>query len=147
MGDFPKSKVNSLAEKYFSIPEDKLYYYPKLSDLLVERTAIESSNLRAMDDVDIVKRKRGADIQVVLPKNQTKLGRKKAVVAVIPFSQSILRFVKISQPETILKLPAVCSQLGDESPIMLRYTPLHLMKPNMMSPLLTLKSLLNIQPR
>ena len=149
VGDFPKkSKVSSLAEKYFSIPEDKLYYYPKLSDLQAERTAIENSNLRAMDDVDIVKRKRGVDnIPVVQPKNQTKLGRKKAVVAVIPFSQSILRFVKILQPETILKLPAVCSQLSDESPIMLRYTLFQLMKPNMMSPLLTLTSLLNIQPR
>jgi hypothetical protein len=63
VGDFPQSKVSSLSEKYFTIPEDKLYYYPKLADLQRDgQESLESkekANIRALNTVAIVKRKRG----------------------------------------------------------------------------------------
>ena len=112
VSDFPQSKVSSLAEKYFSIPEDKLFYYPPMTKDSVKKDQERSNfrenlNIRAIEAVNIVRKKRGIDNDSNSEKTSTanKGCRKKFVVPVTPFSQSILRFVKMTPPTILVPVP------------------------------------------
>ena len=102
--EFPKSKISSLSEKYFSIPEDKLYYYPSISKEVEHSNPVTNANNRAIEAVNIIRKKRGIDSEINSKNSNTvnKSGRKKCVVPVTPFSQSILRFVKLTPPSLTL---------------------------------------------
>lgn len=110
MGNFPKSKVTSLSEKYFTIPEEMLYYYPKLADLQNDDGESldpkEKANIRALNTAAMVKRKKGSDAPTTinLPAPEPiKAGRKKAAIVVLPISKSILRFMQISKETNVTK--------------------------------------------
>lgn len=102
--EFPKSKVSSLAEKYFSIPEDKLSYYPSISNFKNQNDAVDNANIRAREAVKIVTKKRGLDNEII-PYNtliSNKGGRKKSAVISTPFSKSIIRFFTPPVPVNIM---------------------------------------------
>jgi hypothetical protein len=92
--EFPKSKISSLSEKYFSIPEDKLFYYPSLEDSAEHSNPIASANNRAKEVLNIINKKRGTDTDSTVNKG----GRKKTVIPATPFTRSILRFMTMSPP-------------------------------------------------
>lgn len=98
VGIFPPSKIGSLTEKYFTIPADKLSYYPSLADLgAVNGTPLGPTlmaNTRATETVESIKRKRGTDNT----STPGKAGRKKPLVTVLPMSKSILRFMQVKPP-------------------------------------------------
>lgn len=59
VSEFPASKIESLKEKYFSIPAEFLNYYPVVNDENVtNRTPSERSSIRAKDAFEGLKRKR-----------------------------------------------------------------------------------------
>lgn len=95
ISEFPQSKISSLTEKYFSIPEDKLYYYPSVTNNPDPETnnLMEKSNTRARETVNMIRKKRGVDNDPTL---NNKGGRKKTVAPATPFSQSILPFLKLT---------------------------------------------------
>ena len=117
VGNFPQSKVISLSEKYFTIPEEMLYYYPKLADLQNDYQESldpkEKANIRALNTVAMVKRKRGSDTSAAINLPAAvpmKAGRKKVAVVVLPISKSILRFMQISKETNVTKV-AVMAKL------------------------------------
>ena len=55
--EFPKSKISSLSEKYFSILEDKLYYYPSISPNKEHSNPVTNANNRAREAVERIRKK------------------------------------------------------------------------------------------
>lgn len=59
VSEFPASKINSLKEKYFSIPAEYLKYYPLVDDLNpINVTPSDRASMRAIEALGGSKRKR-----------------------------------------------------------------------------------------